>query len=61
MPLLKDDYEIPDPKEIVQNAMANTGNLGNAIAARTFDLTIGQWVGSAADVVTALSVPVFMV
>lgn len=61
MPFLKDDYTIPDPKDIVVNAMGNVGNLDSALTARIFDVSTGQWLGSNADVVTALSIPVFMV
>jgi chitinase len=61
MPTLKGDYDIPNPKEIVKNALSNTGNLASSIAARVMDLSLGQWQGSAADVVTSLSIPVFMV
>jgi chitinase len=59
--LLKGDYDIPNPKDIVKSALGNTGNLASSIAARGMDLSLGQWQGSAADVVTSLSVPVFMV
>ncbi|KAJ4376059.1 hypothetical protein N0V83_001340 [Neocucurbitaria cava] len=61
MPFLKDDYTIPDPKDIVVNAMGNVGNLDSALTARIFDVGTGQWLGANADVVTALSIPVFMV
>jgi chitinase len=61
MPYLKKDYEIPDPKDIVEQAIDNTGNLAVAISARTMDISLGQWMGSSADVVQSLAVPVFMV
>ncbi|KAF2826309.1 glycoside hydrolase [Ophiobolus disseminans] len=61
MPMLKDKYDIPDPKDIVEQAIGNTGNLAVAISARAMDISLGQWVGSVADVVTSLAVPVFMV
>lgn len=61
MPFLKDDYEVPDPKDIVKDAMSHTGNLQNAITARLFDISTGQWLGALGDVLTSLSIPVFMV
>jgi chitinase len=45
----------------VEQAIDNTGNLAVAISARTMDISLGQWMGSSADVVQSLSVPVFMV
>lgn len=61
MPFLKADYTIPDPKDIVVQAMGNVGNLDASITARTFDVATGAWLGSNADVVQALAIPVFMV
>ncbi|KAF2108717.1 hypothetical protein BDV96DRAFT_605472 [Lophiotrema nucula] len=61
MPYLKDDYEVPNPKDIVEKALGNSGNLRSAIVARTFDVGMGLWGGGNPDVVTALSVPVFLV
>lgn len=61
MPFLKKDYTIPDPKDIVVKAMSNVGNLDASITARTFDVATGQWLGSNADVVQSLAIPVFMV
>jgi chitinase len=61
MPMLKDEHDIPDPKDIVEQAIGNTGNLALAIGARAIDISLGQWLGSAADVVISLALPVFMV
>ncbi|KAH7077168.1 hypothetical protein FB567DRAFT_608132 [Paraphoma chrysanthemicola] len=45
----------------VEKAIGNTGNLAVAIAARVINTSLVQWLGSAADVVQSLTVPVFMV
>jgi GH18 family chitinase len=60
IPKLKADYEIPDPKKIVSDAMGKSGNLESALTARIFDLGMGNWLGSNGDVLTAMSVPVFL-
>lgn len=59
--MLKDKYDIPDPKDIVEQAIGNTGNLAVAIGACAMDISLGQWVGLAANVVNSLAVPVFLV
>lgn len=57
---LKNNYEIPNPKDIVTKAMGNQGNLRNTLVAQTFNVGMGLWNGSNADVVAALAIPVFL-
>ncbi|KAF2261554.1 glycoside hydrolase [Lojkania enalia] len=61
MPFLKDDYEVPNPKDIVSEALGNTNNLQVNLGARMIDVSMGLWLGNNADVVQALSIPVFLV
>ncbi|KAF1993329.1 glycoside hydrolase family 18 protein [Amniculicola lignicola CBS 123094] len=61
LPQLKDEYTIPNPKDIIQKAMGNSQNLLNQLTARTFDVGMGLWSGGNPDVVQALAIPVFLV
>lgn len=61
MPKLKKEYDISNPKDIVTKAIGNVGNLEVELMARMFDVGMALWLGNNGEVVTALSMPVFMV
>ncbi|CAN9326084.1 unnamed protein product [Alternaria alternata] len=58
IPVLKKDFGIPDPKEIIKSIDLEATR--NAMSARFFDIVAGIWDGSNGDVVQVLSVPVFL-
>jgi chitinase len=61
LPRLKKEYTVPNPKDIVEKAMGNQQNLVRTLNARAFDVGMGIWMGSNADAVQALAIPVFLV
>ncbi|KAF4980848.1 hypothetical protein FZEAL_3246 [Fusarium zealandicum] len=60
VPMLKDDFEIPDPKDIIKDVQGNLEEIRTGIAARFFDVVAGIWDGGNGDVVQVLSVPIFL-
>jgi chitinase len=58
IPVLKKDFGIPDPKEIIKSIDLEA--VKNDMSARFFDIVAGIWDGSNGDVVQVLSVPVFL-
>ncbi|KAH8178372.1 killer toxin alpha/beta [Sarocladium implicatum] len=60
MPKLRDDFEIPDPKEMIKNVKGNLDKIRTSISSRFFDIVTGIWDGGNADVLQVLSVPVFL-
>ncbi|CAN9331814.1 unnamed protein product [Alternaria alternata] len=58
IPVLKKDFGIPDPKEIIKSIDLEATR--NTMSARFFDIVAGIWDGSNGDVVQVLSVPVFL-
>ncbi|KAL0935697.1 chitinase [Colletotrichum truncatum] len=60
IPVLKDDFEIPDPKDIIKDIQGNMDEIRTGIASRFFDVVAGIWEGGNGDVVQVLSVPIFL-
>jgi hypothetical protein len=60
IPKLKSDFEMPNPKDVVVEAMGNTGQLESELVARILDLGLGLWQGDNADILQTLSMPVFL-
>ncbi|KAH7400548.1 chitinase [Phaeosphaeria sp. MPI-PUGE-AT-0046c] len=58
IPVLKKDFGIPDPKEIIKSIDLEAAR--NSMSARFFDIVAGIWDGSNGDVAQVLSVPVFL-
>lgn len=59
-PRRKDDIEIPNPKEIVDEARGNLDKINSEFFAMEMDISLDQWDGSPEDAVQVLSAPVFM-
>jgi GH18 family chitinase len=59
-PKIKADFEIPNPKDIMTDALPNLESLKLQIAERWLDLAMGIWDSDGDDVVEVLSVPVFL-
>lgn len=59
-PTLKSDFEVPNPKDVVDEVLPNLAKLEDQLTAAIFDISLGIWEGNNADVVEVLSMPVFM-
>ncbi|KAM0335266.1 hypothetical protein ACHAQA_000310 [Verticillium albo-atrum] len=59
-PLLSDDFDIPDPKDIIKGVTDHLDEIRTNIAARFFDIVSGIWEGGNGDVLQVLSVPIFL-
>lgn len=60
MPVFRDDFEIPNPKDIVTEIKPNLDDIRTSISAAFFDVGAGIWEGNNADVLQVLSVPIFL-
>ncbi|WPH01347.1 Hypothetical protein R9X50_00418900 [Acrodontium crateriforme] len=60
-PLAADNIIIPNPKDVITQALPNLGSLQNQILATSVDLTTGFYNGSSSNFLEAYSTPVFMV
>lgn len=59
-PVGKEDFEVPNPKEIVDAARKNLTAIDSEFFARELDIALDQWEGSPEDAVQVLSAPVFL-
>jgi GH18 family chitinase len=59
-PKFKAEWEVPNPKDIMTEAMKNLQKLYTELAVAMFEIGYGTWEGSNSDVVEVLSMPIFM-
>jgi chitinase len=59
-PKLKDDWKVPNPKDIVHSAKANMAEVNWQMTARYFEMSQAMLDETYVDTVEALSVPVFL-
>ena len=59
-PLMKADWQVPNPKDIMTMAMSNRTKIEDEILVAIFGLGLGTWEGSNSDMVEVLSMPVLM-
>ncbi|KAL2807808.1 hypothetical protein BJX63DRAFT_425114 [Aspergillus granulosus] len=60
-PLVKEGFEPPNPKDIVEVALTNMTELKSKLILTSLEIAMGRWEGSDIDVILVLSMPVFMV
>jgi hypothetical protein len=60
VPTLKSDFQMPDPKAIVENALPGIEELAVAMTAGIMDITLGIWEGNNEDLAEVLAMPVFL-
>ncbi|KAH6656191.1 chitinase [Plectosphaerella plurivora] len=60
IPVLKDDFEIANPKDIIKEISGNLEEVRDGMAARFFDIVAGIWDGGNGDVLQVYSVPIFL-
>lgn len=59
-PKTKADWEAPNPKDIMSQAMPNLPKLEDELMIATSEIGLGIWEGSNSDVVEVLSMPILM-
>ncbi|KAH7228394.1 hypothetical protein B0J15DRAFT_530791 [Fusarium solani] len=60
IPVLKDDFDIPDPKDLIKDVTSNLEEIRTGIASRFFDVVAGIWDGGNGDVLQVVSVLIFL-
>jgi len=61
IPVPKPNFEVPDPKVMIEQAQKNFSNLAAEFVGKELELAMEQWDGSPEDAVQVLSVPVYMI
>ena len=61
VPTAASNIDIPNPKDVITQALPTLGTLQNGILARQMDLNLGNWNGSSDDLLQCFSMPVFMI
>lgn len=59
-PKMKPDFEMPNPKDIVEEVMKTLDTLEDQLTIAIFEIGMGTWRGSVQDAVEVLSMPVFL-
>ncbi|KAE9375601.1 glycoside hydrolase family 55 protein [Stipitochalara longipes BDJ] len=60
-PILANNIDVPNPKDIVTAALTNMTQIKLNIMATRMDISLGKWQGSNNDVVQAVSMPAFLI
>ncbi|KAL5045986.1 hypothetical protein BDW71DRAFT_207965 [Aspergillus fruticulosus] len=59
-PGLRDDVQIPDPKDMVADGIGNVQETRKKLLANWIDMAMGNWDADMSDIVQVMSVPVFL-
>ncbi|KAK4118597.1 glycoside hydrolase family 18 protein [Parathielavia appendiculata] len=59
-PRFKAEWEVPNPKDMINEAMPNIPNLEVELMSVGAEISLGAWEGSNSDVVEVLSMPILM-
>ncbi len=60
-PQAKDDFAVPNPKNIISKAGGGMDTVEINLAATLMDMVLASWGGSGEDVVQSMSLPVFII
>ncbi len=60
VPMIKDDWQMPNPKDLVQDVLPKVETLRTELFAKYFELSMGLWEGYATDVVDVMAMPIFL-
>ncbi|KAL3480972.1 hypothetical protein BJX99DRAFT_253957 [Aspergillus californicus] len=60
-PLVRKDFEPPNPKDIVETALDDVSELQSELILTSLEMAMDLWEGNDDDVIQVLSMPVFMV
>ncbi|KAL4879465.1 hypothetical protein BJY04DRAFT_220061 [Aspergillus karnatakaensis] len=60
-PLVRKDFEPPNPKDIVETALDDVAELESELISTSLEMAIGSWEGDDDDVIQVLSMPIFMI